>query len=46
VKTTSRGAAPLLTVAEAATVGGAALAAAGLKVRTTATTIAARTFVV
>jgi hypothetical protein len=46
VRTTSRGAAPDLTVAEAATVGGTAPAAAGLKVRTIATTIAARTITV
>jgi hypothetical protein len=43
VKATARGAAPEVTVAEAAIVGGAAAVAAGLKVRTTATTIAART---
>jgi hypothetical protein len=42
-KETARGAAPEVTVAEAAIVGGAAAVAAGLKVRTSATTIAART---
>jgi hypothetical protein len=40
---TSSGAAPCLTLTDAETVGGAA-AAAGLKKRAVATTIAARTF--